>query len=73
MHFINIRNFITALKTQSLFSKAEKFFNEPVSQKIFEGCSINHYTSSPGFLMNSKAEFRQGEVARVVIVRGLGE
>ena len=53
--------------------QAEKFINEPVSKQIFEGCSINHSPSSPGFLMNSKAEFRQGDVARVVIVRGLGE
>ena len=26
----------------------------------------------PGFLMNSKAEYKQGEVARVEVVRGLG-
>ena len=40
---------------------------------IFEGVSINRSPSSPGLLMNSKAEYRQGEVARVVMVRGLGE
>ena len=28
--------------------------------------------SSPDLLMNSKSEFRQGEVARVTITRGLG-
>ena len=26
-----------------------------------------------GYLMNSKAEYQQGEVARVVVVRGLNE
>ena len=31
------------------------------------------YISSEGYLMNSKAEYQQGEVARVVVVRGLAE
>ena len=60
-------------KEPKFIFKAEKFFTEPVSKQIFEGCSINHSLSSPRFLINSKAEFRQGEIARVVIVRGLGE
>ncbi len=51
--------------------RPEKFFPDPVSKQIFEGVSINNSPSSPGLLMNSKAEFRQGEVARVVLVRGL--
>ena len=29
--------------------------------------------SSPGFLMNSKSEYKQVEVARVVLVRGLSD
>ena len=41
-----------------------------MSKQIFEGVSINNSPSSPGLLMNSKAEYRQGEVARVVLVRG---
>ena len=41
--------------------------------QIFEGISINHSPSSEGYLMNSKAEYQQGEVARVVVVRGLAE
>ena len=53
--------------------RPEKLFQDPVSKQIFEGVSINKSASSPGFLMNSKAEYRQGEVARVVLVRGLSE
>ena len=53
--------------------RAEKFFSDATSAQIFEGVSINHTPSSEGFLMNSKAEYQQGEVARVVIVRGLAE
>jgi hypothetical protein len=51
--------------------RQEKIFSDPVSKQIFEGVSINHSPSSPGLLMNSKAEYRQGEVARVIIARGL--
>ena len=53
--------------------RAEKFFGNAMEQGIYEGVSINHSPSSPGLLMNSRAEFRQGEVARVVLVRGLGD
>ena len=53
--------------------RPEKHFPDPVSKQIYEGVSINNSPSSPGFLMNSKAEYRQGEVARVVLVRGLGD
>ena len=40
---------------------------------IFEGVSINHSPSTPGHLMNFKTEYKQGEVAMVVLVRGLGQ
>ena len=53
--------------------KNEKFFSNPMEKGIFEGILINHSPSSPGLLMNSKAEYRQREVATVVIVRGLGD
>ena len=53
--------------------KPEKFFNDPLSKSMFEGVSINRSPSTEGYLMNSKAEFRQGEVARVVVERGLRE
>ena len=51
--------------------RAEKFFREPCSSAIYEGVSINHSPSSPDHLMNSKSEFEQGQVARVVLERGL--
>ena len=51
--------------------RAEKFFSDATSAQIYEGVSINHTPSGEGFLMNSKAEYQQGEVARVVVVRGL--
>ena len=41
--------------------------------QIYEGVSINHSPSAEGYLMNSKAEYQQGEVARVVLVRGLAQ
>ena len=53
--------------------QAEKFFPDATSAQIYEGVSINHSPSAEGFLMNSKAEYQQGEVARVVLVRGLAE
>ena len=53
--------------------QAEKFFSDATSAQIFEGVSINHTPSDEGFLMNSKSEYQQGEVARVVVVRGLNE
>ena len=51
----------------------EKSFRDPVSKQIYEGVSINNAPSSPGLLMNSKSEYKQGEVARVVLVRGLSQ
>ena len=53
--------------------QAEKFFPDATSAQIYEGVSINHTPSTEGYLMNSKAEYQQGEVARVVMVRGLQE
>ena len=53
--------------------QAEKFFPDATSAQIYEGVSINHSPSADGYLMNSKAEYQQGEVARVVLVRGLAE
>ena len=53
--------------------RAESFFSDPMSRQIYEGVSINNSPSTPGHLMNSRAEYQQGEVARVVVVRGLGE
>ena len=53
--------------------EADKFFSDATSAQIYEGVSINHSPSTEGYLMNSKAEYQQGEVARVVMVRGLPE
>ena len=53
--------------------KLEKCFKDPMERIIYEGVSINNSPSSHGLLKNSKAEYKQGEVARVVMVRGLGE
>ena len=53
--------------------KAERFLSDPMSRQIYEGVSINNSPSTPGHLMNSRAEYQQGEVARVVVVRGLGD
>ena len=53
--------------------EAEKFFPDATSAQIYEGVSINNSPSTEGYLMNSKAEYQQGEVARVVMVRGLAE
>ena len=53
--------------------QAEKFFPDATSAQIYEGVSINHSPSAEGYLMNSKAEYQQGEVARVVLVRGLAQ
>ena len=53
--------------------QAEKLFPDATSAQIYEGVSINHTPSTEGYLMNSKAEYQQGEVARVVMVRGLPE
>ena len=46
-------------------------FREPLSRQINEGVRINNSPSDPGLLMNSKAEYHQGQVPRVVILSGL--
>ena len=55
-----------------LSMKALLFFKDPLSRQINEGVRINQSKSTPGYLLNSKSEFRQGEVARVNIMRGSG-
>ena len=50
---------------------AEKFFHEPVMHQIYEGVCINRSASTPGYLMNSRAEYEQGQVARLVVAQGL--
>ena len=47
------------------------FFKDPLTRQINEGVRINNSKADAGYLMNSKSEFRQGEVARVIMVRGL--
>ena len=51
--------------------EAEKFFNDAMSHQIYEGVCINKSTSTPGYLMNSRSEYEQGGVARVVVAHGL--
>ena len=51
--------------------EAEKFFKDVVSHQIYEGVCINNSPSTPGYLMNSRAEYEQGGVARVVVAHGL--
>ena len=55
----------------NFITKATKFFSGPLTRQINEGVRINNTKSSPGMLMNSKAEFHQGAVARVTVERGL--
>ena len=42
--------------------ETEKFFNDPMSHQIYEGVCINNTPSTPGYLMNSRAEYEQGAV-----------
>ena len=51
--------------------EAEKFFKDVSSHQIFEGVCINNSPSTPGYLMNSRAEYEQGGVARLVVAHGL--
>ena len=46
-------------------------FQDPLSRQINEGVRINNSTSDPGYLMNSKAEFHQGQIPIIVITSGL--
>ena len=50
---------------------AEKFFKDPCTCGIFEEVSINLSPSSADHLMNSKAEYGQVQVARVVLETGM--
>ena len=56
---------------QKFVFEAEKFFKDVASHQIYEGVCINNSQSTPGYLMNSIAEFEQGSVARVVVAHGL--
>ena len=49
--------------------QAQKFFPDATSAQIYEGVWINHSPSAEGYLMNSKAEYQLGEVAREVHVQ----
>ena len=80
MQCTNTWNFIIQTKNQSLcfvflcfvfVFEAEKFFKDAVSHQIYEGVCINNSPSTPGYLMNSRAEFEQGSVARVVVTHGM--
>ena len=51
--------------------KPTGFFKDPLTRQINEGVRINNSKSDPGHLINSKSEFRQGQVPRVVVLRGL--
>ena len=52
--------------------EATRFFQDPLTRQIDEGVRINRsLTDSTCNLMNSRAEFRQGAVPRVEIIRGL--
>ena len=53
--------------------RAEKFFSDAISAQIYEGVSINHSKSDEGCLLNSRSEYEQGNVAQVVVMRGLSE
>ena len=58
-------------KTPAYNIKAVEFFKDPLSRQINEGVRINNSISDHGYLINSKAEFRQGEVARLGITSGI--
>ena len=47
--------------------RAERHFKDPCSCAIYEGVCINRSPSTPDHLMNSKSEWEQGQVARVVL------
>ena len=46
-------------------------FKDPLSRQINEGVRIHNTPSDPGLLMNSRAEFYQSQVPRVIITTGL--
>ena len=47
------------------------YYKAPLGRQINEGVRINNTKSHEGYLMNSKSEFHQGEVPRVMIMSGL--
>ena len=47
----------------------QSYLTDLTSKELFVGVSFNRSDSSPGYLMNSKSEYKQGEVARVTLVR----
>ena len=51
--------------------KAEKFFKDACSHQIDEGVCINHSPSTPGYLINSRAQYEQDGVVRLVVAHGL--
>ena len=51
--------------------EAERFFKDAMSHQIYEGVCINNSPSTPGYLMNSRAEYEQGAVARLNVQHGL--
>ena len=51
--------------------ETEKFFNDPMSHQIYEGVCINNTPSTPGYLMNSRAKYEHGAVARLSVQQGL--
>ena len=53
--------------------RTEKFFSDAISAQIYEGVCINNSKSDEGYLLNSRAEYEQGNIARVVVLRGLNE
>ena len=73
MHYINIciMQLFHPNQMPKFVFEAEKFFKDVASHQIYEGACINNSQSTPGYLMNSRAEFEQGSVARVVVAHGL--
>ena len=51
--------------------QTERFFPDAVSAQIYEGVRINNSESDESYLMNSRSEYEQSNVARVVLARGL--
>jgi hypothetical protein len=49
----------------------DKSFRDTLSHQIYEGVCINRSPSTPGYLMNSRAEYEQHGVARLVVAQGL--
>ena len=46
-------------------------FQDPLSRQVNEGVRINNSNADPGYLMNSKAEYHQGQVPRIIVTSGL--